>query len=213
MRQGGTTRRRVVALGLLAVCVCPAMAQTSPVVERYVWPPVGARWTYREESSGVLGSGVKSQLFERLPDRAFLGEQRIATTRGVDVLLFTEEGAGVAVLREDRPAMRYLEPVPYFRWPMHVGAHWSVEQRFVSFARPHIQTVPFDVTVEAWETIVTPAGSFEAFRIVTLFGPSRTMRWWCPSIGVSVKIVTETRTSDGKEGRRELVLTDYQAKP
>jgi hypothetical protein len=201
------------AAALLAGTNGRARAAGPAIVPRYVCPPVGARWSFRATGTGLMAAQQPSQSFERPPDQEFLGERYIAAKAGQDLTLLNDEGATVAILRDDKPWMRYLDPMPNYQWPMQVGAQWSGPIRVVMFSPPGIGTNHYDLKVLGWQTIAVPAGSFGAFHIASQIGSVKTERWWNPEIGLTVKIITSFRNSEGKEGQRVLELTQYLAKP
>ena len=206
--------RRVAAFVVLGWCLCAAAhAQAPPVVTRLTWPPVGAQWRYEETLSGTMGSGSKSVAMTRLADQTFLDETYVATQAGAETFLFTEDGAGIAILRDGVPTLRYLDPAPFFAWPMRVGASWSLEQRHVVFRNPKVVSQHVEAAVEAYETVATPAGDVAAFRIRMQMGTVRIMRWWSPALGVTVRYVYEIRLPDGRVGGRELIMTALPRNP
>ena len=205
---------RPIAALLLATCVLTltVAAQAQPVVQKPVWPPIGATWTYQETSTGVLGSGTRSKTFRRIPDEKLEGTAWIATAQDNDVFLYNNKAAAIAIVRNGTVFLRYEQPARNFPWPLQVGARWSMDTRFKVSVSPDMQTGHMDGVVEAYESVTTPAGTFDCFRIHVTTGETNHTRWWTPTLGVNVRSVTDVRGANQATGHQEMVLTSFKAR-
>ena len=85
---------------------------------------------------------------------------------------------------------------------VQVGYKWNARTNFTS-ARTNIsEWLDISAKVVARETVEVPAGKFDTFRIeiASLFQSGFRLKqtiWTDPSIGVGIRILTETRTSSG----------------
>lgn len=86
--------------------------------------------------------------------------------------------------------IEYQPPLPVLRWPLKVGSRWRYEGRFDN--RLLGTSGPFENAYEvvAFEEVVTPAGTFEAFKIV-----SRTATYWySPTAKTIVRALFSSQT-------------------
>ena len=68
--------------------------------------------------------------------------------------------------------------------------------------------------VEAYEDAAVPAGTFKVFRISAYDdGPYKSVTWWSPEIGISVKTTTENTFKHVRgPGWRESQLISFDLK-
>jgi len=201
----------VAILGILvlaAVATVPIEAQT-PTADRPVWQ-VGDAWTYRTiDTKGQVGERVntvvKAEPFEGT-NAYFVeisGAKEISVfDENINVIAFIDAASGAVIGK--RTGIRY------WTWPLGIGNSWSYSgTQTVSGRTTSVQAT---VTVEAYEDVTVPAGSFAAFRTVVRsrittpegrqFDQTETY-WWASAAGNSVKYSRVTST--GLRESRELL--------
>jgi hypothetical protein len=98
------------------------------------------------------------------------------------------------------------EPGLGFRYPMAVGQTWTDKIQLTLHARG--QTIPYEVryTVEAFEPVTVPAGTFQAYRVSTVDSMGeKTTQWTAPYLGLNtVKRILE-RPATHPAGAGQLV--------
>ncbi len=186
------------ALAMIALLVfsTPVVAQQTPVAERPTWAQ-GDSWTYSEPGPAKQ---VKYTVLEVAPDaykvEFFNGPIRNVITVDLD-----------------------LHPIDsilfQFKWPLRQGTTWKRTMEGVS---PTIGPVTVDITstVEAYESVVTPAGSFETFRIkgrhctikANACGDFTT--WYAPSAKFYVRVSWGAAYWPPPFGGNTRLLTSYQ---
>jgi hypothetical protein len=183
-----------------------------------------ANWTHKEGSSTTRterlpddGSTIRLRAVTRTPDDG----QTWTTT--VESLLRAEDWALVETRESTRIdsgyqhstypdiVTQYEPPCVELRWPLKVGAHWTStctsQESGIIVGYPHNQTTRLEYTVEAYEEVVVPAGTLEAYRILvqTPGRPATTYRWWAPEACAWAR---ESRGPDPSENVT-LELTSY----
>jgi hypothetical protein len=118
------------------------------------------------------------------------------------------EGAAVFVLLDaaGRPAMRYEPPLGY-DWPLAVGKSWVQDIQLTVGANTRVP-MKASWTVEAYEDVTVPAGTFKAWRVVMTdnFGFKQTT-WSVPEqLGVYARRVSERPASHPQGGAGTQVL-------
>lgn len=178
-------------------------SNAQPLSGRSPAPRIGDRWMF-ETRLADKPSGVR--LRHQIESA---GEQGyVALVRG--------ESADAPVLRQglDRSmnrlwrevepgeAIRYTPAFELFRFPMEAGLAWRavVEQR--QDGVPGMRRVRIDARVAGAETVTTPAGAFDAWRIEAEHraGDARiaTVYWYCPVVHRSVRGEEHTETPRGR---------------
>jgi hypothetical protein len=101
---------------------------------------------------------------------------------------------------------RFTPPLRELKWPLAVGDTWS-EAVTIEDSSGRKQTVQMKAEVVSYESVVVPAGSFMAYKVVVALGGRRYRQvWYAPETKTVVKSVTPD--SQGREVASELV--DYQ---
>ncbi|MDO8479204.1 MAG: M48 family metallopeptidase [Candidatus Rokubacteria bacterium] len=116
-------------------------------------------------------------------------------------------GLGLVESRDSTGAWRrFTPPLQEFKWPLQVGDSWT-DMVAVEESSGRKQTVQMKAEVVSYESVVVPAGTFMAYKIVTALGGRRYREvWYAPETKTVVKSITPT--SQGRPIVRE--LTDYQ---
>jgi hypothetical protein len=144
----------------------PARAQTVDPV-----PPevrIGDRWI---RSDGVLEIV------------SIDGDRIQATLGGSRRIFFTRTGGVERVMDGDLPLLLYDPVFPALRWPMRVGARWEYQGKVANVATGDIASLSLMFEVVAYEDVTVPAGTFQAFRIVS----GGVTQWYSPVARTVVK--------------------------
>ena len=151
------------------------------------WEP-GDAWAFRWSSPA--GKGVFIWTVDR--EEAIEGTAHYVIKTGTreifyrksDIATTVETLDGATVLINTPPRQRYV-------WPLRVGHGW---QQTVVEERPgarHTAERVYAVTVEAEETVVVPAGTFDAFKLVyrnKATGGVAYEEWFSPSVKHAVML-------------------------
>lgn len=193
---------------------------------------VGDRWVYGGRERGA-GAADGRTVLERTITRVD-GER--AELRQVPLDASTRRPAGPARTREVRIPAWHLEPagrssgeIRSLLFPLAPGKQWEYEY-WMGGAGDVVTTYRYQARVEAAETVRTPAGRFEAVRVVhegqwsrpaleqgrpvVRSGAVTTTYWYAPAAGSWVRLEVDLRRADGT---RELAvvqeLFEYRRAP
>jgi len=163
----------------LSSCSIPA-AQVKPLdgssvkVERPVWQ-VGDSWTYQTPEGGTTRT---DQVVRRD------GEEYVLKRGEVDQLRLTPGLSLKQILVSGEATDDFTPAIDYFQWPLEVGKPWRVECDCKRKGTPNLLKVLANVTVESYEQVTVPAGSFPAFRVYYKdgFGRAPYIYWYAPSV-------------------------------
>ena len=176
-----------------------ALAQTdAPRVERPVWPPPGSTWTVQTKSTGSLAStgantaGSRTVTWQALGEQDWEGRRVIGLTSGGSFNLYYDASRRIVAQVRDGKAIQTYDPYEAnYEWPLFVGKSWVSEFRLRDHAREQTVALKYDFRVEAFEEVVTSAGTFKAFRVRRDGPDDRYIVWFNPELAIEVKRVWE----------------------
>src|SRR5262249_31373576 len=90
--------------------------------------------------------------------------------------------------RDGKPDRTYDPPEPLYDWPLFVGKSWSSETRIKYHDRNLTLEDKQVYTVDAFEEITVPAGTFKTFRIRLMSPYQRYVYWYEPKLGLVLKV-------------------------
>lgn len=212
MHSRSSLKWRFLVAGLSVALVSAGCGLMAPRTERYVAPAVGTTYTNLRRDTGSYGSATV-----QLPGK-YLGEQM---WRGQTVRVFeTPEGniigttgesfAFMAQVKGDTPILTWEPPVGY-QVPLEVGKKWTRKYSLTIHAAKRTIAVEDEQTLEAYEDVTVPAGTFKAWRVRTTdnFG-NENMQWYAPDLGVFAKqSLRRTAKHPAGPGTREIELVSY----
>ena len=190
------TLRALAALPLLLAVA--GLAEAQPRAERPTWQ-VGDRW--------VRSDGVWDLV--RVDNDQYV----FASGAGAE-FRFTKNLAPVKSMRGQRGFT--LDPPVDLQWPLKVGYVATAEVRWITFGCPTNCIRRITLSVDKYETVTVPAGTFKAFRIAMESAPPNSLRyganvgghpgmwaasvvmWYAPEVGRYVK--TEVERDFGGRG-------------
>jgi hypothetical protein len=179
------------------------------------WIP-GDQWSfhYYLESSGTPGTFVwivaADVDIDGLPSYVVRAELRV----GSKEMVFAK-GPGQLGWSMERgrngPRKRASPPNFYLAWPLEVGQRWEYTYTWGEFWQGNWQTKPQTrrCTVEGWEVVTVPAGTFPTFRVVcTNERDEPVYRYW---FAEAVSMFVKDQTYLAKDIRHR-ELTGYMLK-
>lgn len=201
--------RRALAGGTLACCAAlvAGCAGAPPKAERYLAPPVGASWKVQVSSTGSFGNASKAEQQVSMRDVVVEGRPYHRFDAGGGATLLNDSVGLFMVLGPgDRQLMRYDPPLGY-QFPLEVGKTWTQD---IALTVGGSTKVPMKAqwTVEAYEDVTVPAGTFKAWRVsfTDNFGFKQTT-WSMPeTVGTYAKRVNERPATHPQGGAGTQVI-------
>jgi hypothetical protein len=179
--------------------------------DRYVAPPIGTSYTSLYNDSGSFGNG-KSDVVGKVVASDWNGAPVISFQTAHGALLMLPKGEFVGVTGPDGKMQVSWDPPTVWDFPLTVGKTWTKQYKVKFHANN--REVPFETTqvVEAYEDLVTPAGTFNAFRVRTsdTLG-NENVHWFAPDAGMFVKSsLRRTDKNAQGAGTRETEMQSYK---
>jgi len=198
------TRRDIV--GSLALgwpfLATPARAEQPPYMPRMRFPEVGESWTWRRTVTIGSDEKVFHVTHRRDPDIVIDGQPCVGITDGRTVTVANYDGEQVAIFVDGKMTVRMVIPIPFAVWPLRIGARQESQHRALRIADRKEISWRMVRSVEAYETVTVPAGTFWAFRTFaqSQFPDGRltsTTQWWAPSLSNGVKLQIVSKMPNG----------------
>lgn len=193
-------------------CMSAALAlggcATMPKGE-YVGIPVGSVLTYAVRNTGSYGSGTERETLEKV-ERNWEGRSVDALASAQGAVLMDSNGAWLAVLAPDGQPVVSWDPPFGYPFPLEVGKTSTRDYRMMLHTQG--RTIPFRVTwtVEAYEDVTVPAGTFKTFKIRQSDNlGNENVSWWNPEHGNVKTGNRRTDKSASGPGLRESELVSH----
>ena len=192
----------VVSMGL-AGCESSGVSRTVVIGERPTWN-AGDSWTYR----GRGPSGTFNVTRKVLREGVFEGREAYEVDAGGTHYWYTKQLGYLARTKGDETT-RLARPPEDWQWPIQVGKQWSAIVAWIDRTDTQQQTYTLTSvwTVEAYEEVKTPAGTFKAFKVTRReieSGASQEL-WYSPEVKSWIKI----RGANTADGNYEEELTSF----
>jgi hypothetical protein len=190
-----------VALVTLAACASP------PRAEKYVAMPQGSTWTSQLRNTGSYNPGP-AETTGKITTVMYKGQPHTGFQSGPNTFVTLPTGDWMALLGGDGKPLLTWDPPVGFNFPLEVGKQWSRSYKFTNHGTNMSMDVVSQATVEAYEEVSVPAGTFKTFRIHTVSnaGADETF-WFSPEHGIFVKqLLKRTEKSPSGPGSREIEL-------
>jgi len=192
----------VVSMGL-AGCESSGVSRTVQIGERPTWN-AGDSWTYR----GRGPSGTFNVTRKVLREGVFEGREAYEVDAGGTHYWYTKQLGYLARTKGDETT-RLARPPEDWQWPIQVGKQWSAIVAWIDRTDTQQQTYTLTSvwTVEAYEEVKTPAGTFKAFKVTRReieSGASQEL-WYSPEVKSWIRI----RGANTADGNYEEELTSF----
>ena len=192
----------VVSMGL-AGCESSGVSRTVQIGERPTWN-AGDSWTYR----GRGPSGTFNVTRKVLREGVFEGREAYEVDGGGTHYWYTKQLGYLARTKGDETT-RLARPPEDWQWPIQVGKQWSAIVAWIDRTDTQQQTYTLTSvwTVEVYEEVKTPAGTFKAFKVTRReieSGASQEL-WYSPEVKSWIKI----RGANTADGNYEEELTSF----
>lgn len=192
----------VLSMGL-AGCESSGVSRTVQIGERPTWN-AGDSWTYR----GRGPSGTYNVTRKVLREGIFEGREAYEVDGGGTHYWYTKQLGYLARTKGDETT-RLARPPEDWQWPIQVGKQWSAIVAWIDRTDTQQQTYTLTSvwTVEAYEEVKTPAGTFKAFKVTRReieSGASQEL-WYSPEVKSWIKI----RGANTADGNYEEELTSF----
>lgn len=182
--------------------------------DRPTWPRPDSIWTVSQVTTGSFGVASETIRSRALGPRDWAGRKVMAVEAGENVWYFDDQKRTIAQMRGGKPVATYDPGEAVYDWPLAVGKAWTARYRYLNHATGQATDVQFEVRVESYEKVGTPAGSFDTYRISMTSPTAKLTRWYSPKLGILVKDRFErTATNRLGAGTRESILLSQEIEP
>ena len=130
----------------------------------------------------------------------------LAISPQAGTMVYERKNKGLAAMlgRNSQPVVSYEPPLAY-RWPMQVGDSWTSEHKVTFLANGRTVPLTLNYKVEAYDQVTVPAGSFNAYLVVSTDSNGEVQRVWiAPADGLSVVKRTLDRPATHPQGAGHL---------
>jgi len=185
---------------------------STPRLESYPPTKVGAAWIATARDTGSFGSGISQIPGKFLPNRNWQGSEVYAfESAGFTTLMTTGNTNFIVTLKGDAPVTTWDPPFGW-QWPIEVGKSWTRRTKQTNHTAKTAIDLEYTQTVEAFEQITVPAGTYSTFRIKTVNSiGDENVQWWSPDTGIFMKqSLRRTAKHPAGAGTRELEVTSFK---
>lgn len=203
----------VIGVGLAAALLTASCA-IAPRVDGPVIVAAGSSWTFERRDSGSYGNGKVQDTATALGERTWQGRK----VRAVEIAQGTRLSDAatahwLAVVKGDQTLTTW-EPSVGYDWPLTVGKQWSRNFRFVNHVTKQQTDIKSTSTVESYEDVTVPAGTFKAFRVRYVDSAGlESVQWYSPDAGGWVKTQAKRNSSHAAgPGTQDFDLLSYSLK-
>ena len=187
----------------LAGCESGGVSRTVSLAERPTWS-AGDSWTYR----GRGQSGTYNVTRKVLREGLFEGRDAYEIDAGGTHYWYTKQLGYLARTKGDQTT-RLASPPEDWQWPLQVGKQWSAVVNWTDQTDTQQQTYTLTGlwSVEAYEEVKTPAGTFKAFKVTRREVESGASQefWYSAEVKGWIKI----RGANTADGNYEEELTSF----
>lgn len=203
------------ACGVTALAtVFAGCAMFEPKGEPNVAQPVGSTWVRGFKNTGTYGSGNTQMTYTRAAERVWQGRRVFPVEQSnQQTLLQAPNSSWVAIVKGDQPLVSFDPPAGY-DWPLKVGKTFTQKFNVIIHATKRTFPVEQQITVEAYEDVVVPAGRFKAFRVKTIDSSGiENTSWFSSELGIFVKQhITRAAKHPSGAGTQESELVSQNIK-
>lgn len=190
----------LLAVALLVGCATTVAVGQSPsepppeaVTAGPGFPAPGTTYTLRMTPEGGAARETKVTVLE---EGLFEGRQVYRASDGSQVLVADKVTRNtIATLKGEQELFRFSPHEGTYSWPLWVGKRWIATYAFKDATRGRTwDRVQERWTVEAFEEVTVPAGTYRAFQLRSSPGVNSGVEkvlWYAPDIHLFVKRVSE----------------------
>jgi hypothetical protein len=174
--------------GFFSGCATSAPPGDAPRMAGPKWPPTGSTWVANRKTNGSFGISTGQVTYRLVGKTSLEGRDLVAINDGAQTFYFEEGGDWVARARGETVLDRAEPSVVNYEWPLVAGKWWNTTftYRDIEHNRTY-SNVRQNVTVDRYEEVQTPAGRFNAFKIIREDPAYRIIYWISPDLGIWVK--------------------------
>ena len=195
----------------LAASTC-AFAEEAEGNNRASTVVIGSSFVRSIKDSGSYGNGTTTATVTRQANREWKGQTVGAwhSTGAPTVLIHPVHGAFYAFVNGDQPVVSF-EPASSWQWPLKVGKSWTRNVMMTVHATNQVVPVETQMTVEAYEDVTMPAGTFKAWRVRTADNlGNEDVQWFSSDLTVFIKQkLTRTARHSAGPGVRETEMLSH----
>ena len=177
---------------LLALALCAQDADHFPLRP-------GTTWSYRMSSGQTLETQIVGPS-KVGPQPCAIVETLLGSQRSREHVAVTSEGLTAFKVENAYGAMEYPTPIVRARLPFKKGETWQITMK----EGPQLNTYTY--LTEDLEKVTVPAGTFEAWKVVTTLGPAVMSNWYAKGIG----LVKQVYALNGQSMTAELASTSLK---
>lgn len=170
---------------------------------------IGSSFVRAIRDSGSYGTDARTITASRAPNREWKGESVGVWkySQGPDLLFRPVDGAFIAFVNGEQPTVSF-DPASGWQWPLKVGKSWTRNVTVIMHASNDRIPVEAQITVEAYEDVSMPAGTFKAWRVRSVDNiGNEDVSWFSTDLTVFVKQkLTRTARHPAGPGVRETEL-------
>lgn len=181
---------------------------------------VGDRWLLRSDD---LNNPKWSNVTERTVVSA-LDAQLIVTSRNTRSnytrkLVFSPDWNLLQTREPDGRGFDYSPPLKYFDFPLFPGKTWGADIEEISVDQKTRRRHQLSATVDGWEEVTVPAGTFKALKITlkvrasegsAVTRESTDVSWYAPKAKRSIKTEeTSVNVTTGERTNRQISLMEF----
>lgn len=206
------TSVRSVAAALAAAVMAAGCSLMTPRLEAFVVPAPGSTWTVARTDSGSFGSAT-TQVTTTRGEQLWKGQRVISFESPGFTQLLESDGKLVAFMNGDKPIVSFA-PALRIAYPLQAGNTSTTSHEVTIYPSKRVVPMKVTQTVEAYETVTVPAGSFKAFRVAwNEDNGNENVYWISAALGIVVKsVMTRTAKHAAGPGRRVNELVAYSLK-
>lgn len=179
-------------LYVAGVSVAAAFAAGGCATEEAFQPtPIGSTWTYAQHNTGSFAAQVGAgdvHLQNKLVKRVWEGKEVNAYMSSQGSLFTTENGDWLAIVGPDDKVFVRYDPPLNWPFPLVVGkTTFGTNFTYVDAAGKSA-TGKVSCSVNAYEDVKVPAGTFKAYKVVCTYPSGSTdIDWLSPKLSLFVK--------------------------
>lgn len=198
-------------LALAALPLLVASAAAGQQLDRYTSPLPGSSFVFDRSESGSYGSRAGVDSLNKVVEFKLGGASLIAYESPNNVLVAHPNGGFVGSAAPDGKMVVTWDPPMDFALPLTVGKTWSQQHKATFHSQGREASFERTSTVEAFEDVTVPAGTFKAYRIRSVDSAGAVeVNWLVPELGIYARrSIERTDRHPQGPGRVELVLKSH----